>query len=515
MQSIVKIFAAASLGALVAFAPGHAAEPLSHGMLLPVSGIGTPDFASAAGTRWRIMDLNPHVADEQPDKGYGPVDTVRIHFAGIVDRAISDYQVIMTGSDGRSVTWTRPEFAARQAFWSPAMIGRRISVDVVAATPPIGLSFRIDQKIEPFDEQIVLDALTANLPAITGLAVAPPKGFKYRVDGKVAALGNQGSPGPGAVEPRFPVAEIARPFSKELLDVIAGHPGLGRDFRLRPTLIAIQRNGGYAQSVIGDYDMQPIRLLPVAIRDSRPPQSLAGAPGAGHLWDDLPEMANAVAMLRAVHGDMPITCSGVLIDRDRFMTNQHCVRNLADCETTTVWFGHQRLANGRLARDDEQIECIGIDKGPDRDLDFAVIRLARAASARWPAIPPANLRLCADGASEACVDGRRLAIIHHPAGSPKMVTLRDCTVVAPAGPSAFTHSCDTDRGSSGAPVFAAGTLLVGLHHQGHELDKCKDCANVAISMVSIRAAMGAAGQVPARPCNVPLTHPGRKPECAR
>ena len=39
----------------------------------------------------------------------------------------------------------------------------------------------------------------------------------------------------------------------------------------------------------------------------------------------------------------------------------------------------------------------------------------------------------------------------------------------------FTHDCDTEHGSSGAPVFDQRGNLIGLHHRGHELDATGQC----------------------------------------
>ena len=40
----------------------------------------------------------------------------------------------------------------------------------------------------------------------------------------------------------------------------------------------------------------------------------------------------------------------------------------------------------------------------------------------------------------------------------------------------FTHDCDSEGGSSGAPVFDAAGRIVGLHHYGHNVDPatCRD-----------------------------------------
>jgi V8-like Glu-specific endopeptidase len=44
----------------------------------------------------------------------------------------------------------------------------------------------------------------------------------------------------------------------------------------------------------------------------------------------------------------------------------------------------------------------------------------------------------------------------------------------------FSHDCDTEGGSSGAPVFNTSGQIVGLHHYGHAVDPatCRDTDSV-------------------------------------
>jgi hypothetical protein len=42
----------------------------------------------------------------------------------------------------------------------------------------------------------------------------------------------------------------------------------------------------------------------------------------------------------------------------------------------------------------------------------------------------------------------------------------------------FSHNCDTEGGSSGAPVFTPGGALVGLHHLGFALGDDQQCDKV-------------------------------------
>jgi V8-like Glu-specific endopeptidase len=55
--------------------------------------------------------------------------------------------------------------------------------------------------------------------------------------------------------------------------------------------------------------------------------------------------------------------------------------------------------------------------------------------------------------------------------------------------SEFTHLCDTEAGSSGAPVLNGQNELVGLHHLGFDYDmqRCEylDRENKAVSIAAI------------------------------
>jgi len=70
-----------------------------------------------------------------------------------------------------------------------------------------------------------------------------------------------------------------------------------------------------------------------------------------------------------------------------------------------------------------------------------------------------------------------LTIIPHPLYLQKQIT-RNCGVVSEKFPEwatqtpgiDFSHNCDTEGGSSGAPVFNSAGQLVGLHHHGHAVN---------------------------------------------
>ena len=109
------------------------------------------------------------------------------------------------------------------------------------------------------------------------------------------------------------------------------------------------------------------------------------------------------------------------------------------------------------------------------DLDFALLEVSPVDAARR--IRPIKISL-------APLSPETLKIVHHPAAERKMITLASCRVETVDFPSwrnrvegtDFTHKCDTEKGSSGAPVFNAKHELVGLYHRGFDVDPvtCKE-----------------------------------------
>jgi Trypsin-like peptidase domain len=190
-------------------------------------------------------------------------------------------------------------------------------------------------------------------------------------------------------------------------------------------------------------------------------------------------------------------CSGVMISRDLFLTNWHCggVAGSGEywdgitCGNTLVdlsWDG------GKTSR---QFSC---EKVPVKSeaLDYAVLRLkpvigsgARSEGFGFPRI------------SSAAVTKEGLQIIHHAKCSPKLLST-NCSVSAlkfrswlsgkqsdadkeVLADAEITHTCDTEPGASGAPVFDLGGKLIALHHLGFARDEqCKptDRVNKAVEL---------------------------------
>ncbi|WP_246780196.1 trypsin-like serine peptidase [Rhizobium ruizarguesonis] len=64
-------------------------------------------------------------------------------------------------------------------------------------------------------------------------------------------------------------------------------------------------------------------------------------------------------------------------------------------------------------------------------------------------------------------DDKDLFVLHYPGPGTLVITRMDCHSSNPAiNGNSFFHTCDTDPGSSGAPVFDGSFNLIGLHLEG-------------------------------------------------
>ncbi|MEC7288939.1 MAG: SUMF1/EgtB/PvdO family nonheme iron enzyme, partial [Pseudomonadota bacterium] len=159
------------------------------------------------------------------------------------------------------------------------------------------------------------------------------------------------------------------------------------------------------------------------------------------------------------------TCTATLVGPDRIVTADHCFGRYRDKGGVSpiaahVVFGHLDSLDTKdtvLKRrvDLSSIESLMQDSGDD-GADIAFARLDR----------PLNTYTYAEFAKVPPEPNQLLYVIGHPKGLFQTITRGACRVLEISGIQ-IVHTCDTEGGSSGAPIFLqASNLIVGIHTDG-------------------------------------------------
>jgi hypothetical protein len=185
------------------------------------------------------------------------------------------------------------------------------------------------------------------------------------------------------------------------------------------------------------------------------------------------------------------SCSGVLVAPDLFLTNWHC-GGPKDTRDEDMWTPEiQEDAFIDLSWDGDRVSrelrVVGVPS-QSKALDYALLRVE--ALDRVPLPIPATIRLSPPKANEPVV------LIHHPDSDRKAISLCNVADVNRAGwlqsgqPTEITYNCDTEGGSSGAPVFGGGAVLA-LHHLGftYGTNCTSDMVNKGIKINEIVSAL--------------------------
>ena len=176
-------------------------------------------------------------------------------------------------------------------------------------------------------------------------------------------------------------------------------------------------------------------------------------------------LAPSVALLSFIEGGRSVSCTGFLVAPDVIMTNEHCVSSDAACASLTAVFGYEADANGRLGQG-PQASCMAFDPTwSNPGWDVTAFRIAPPPGDDFPPLQIA--------APTTEPPSGELVVIQHPGAVPKHVSFIECSfdtwpVDGREPGSDFSHTCDTAKGSSGAPVFDLDGNLVGVHHFGFQ-----------------------------------------------
>ncbi len=203
-----------------------------------------------------------------------------------------------------------------------------------------------------------------------------------------------------------------------------------------------------------------------------PPPLVCGSDGRENVICHVPgpdttfaDSEGPVARLSFVSFGRLEVCTGWLIRATRdntLITNNHCISAQTQVDSLDATFNFQT------------VNCDGSGGYPERltvrgntlldhnaNLDYALLTLRGNAQATYGVVI---------GTTKAVAVGDVIWIPQHPRGGPKKVgwfedaehTIR-CTVMGTMNDS-ITYTCDTDQGSSGAPVeIAANGHAIGLH----------------------------------------------------
>ncbi len=155
--------------------------------------------------------------------------------------------------------------------------------------------------------------------------------------------------------------------------------------------------------------------------------------------------------------------TGVLVGPGLLMTNNHVLGNQATAAASLAQFDYLKSATGQLQEPVESDLRPGEFFVTDEALDFTLVATS-ATSRDNSAVRTRGWCNLIPGSGKA-LKTERVNIIQHPGGERMQIAIRDNTIIAMPGH--FLHyRADTQKGSSGAPVFNSNWELAALHHAG-------------------------------------------------
>jgi S1-C subfamily serine protease len=183
--------------------------------------------------------------------------------------------------------------------------------------------------------------------------------------------------------------------------------------------------------------------------------------------------AGSIAKVSAYHGQKRKPCTGFLIRDNIAVTNEHCIpagiENGHGCPEIHLIFAYESDRT-----DSEVVYCRKLLK-KSYPLDYAILELAGLPGKKHGSLAIENM--------STPKKSEKLFIIQHPGGQHKKIVIQECAAgsIEVAGrlleeksqapykiKQDFEHTCDTEGGSSGSPIFNEEGLVVGIHHYGFD-----------------------------------------------
>jgi V8-like Glu-specific endopeptidase len=164
----------------------------------------------------------------------------------------------------------------------------------------------------------------------------------------------------------------------------------------------------------------------------------------GQLWIQLPD------------GDFVAVCTGMVISSELVLTAKHCVFDGEDpliLRSAVLVLGRVDIVGGESFELDLDPADVG-----ETENDFVVLKSKKPLSDYAQGIP----RVGKDP-----VGRQGLYIIHFPALQPMVLSRKDCRILDDGDiGSMIRHTCQTQPGSSGAPILNESMEIVGMHLAG-------------------------------------------------
>ncbi|SUB00444.1 V8-like Glu-specific endopeptidase [Pannonibacter phragmitetus] len=174
--------------------------------------------------------------------------------------------------------------------------------------------------------------------------------------------------------------------------------------------------------------------------------------------------ARAVACIQIAGG--AISGTGFLAGPGLLLTNQHVLETPAMAAAATAVFGHEEQKFGIPSATSEYALDPGTFWLADKEHDFALVAVSPVGDTGVPLTDFGWHPLLDEG---KILEGHPVSVIQHPQGRPKCIALHNSYFLLLGKTDDEERFCwytaDTERGSSGAPVFSRDWQVVALHHK--------------------------------------------------